>query len=97
MNNEKIIVAVETDFHVPKMNWYRRWKLKRANKRRLKNLKKHGIVELIEHEEDYVKYNAENGWGNTADARETLVSIMAWVSDTRYAGEIPIECIWIAW
>lgn len=46
MNNEKIIVAVETGFHVPKMNWYRRWKLKRANKRRLKNLKKHGIISL---------------------------------------------------
>lgn len=58
---------------------------------------KHGIVELIEHEENYVKYEAENGWGNTADARKVLVSIMAWVSDTRDAGKIPIECIWIAW
>lgn len=47
MKNEKIIVAVETDFHVPKMNWYRRWKLKLANKRRLKNLKKYGVNYVV--------------------------------------------------
>ena len=51
MKDEKIIVAVETDFHMPKMNWYRRWKLKRANKRRLKNLKKYGIDYVIKGDE----------------------------------------------
>ena len=59
----------------------------------------HGAVELISHRSKYEKYNSPNGWGTVDNAISALQSIMGWVSDLKdsWNGDIPLECIYMAW
>lgn len=55
----------------------------------------HGITELIYNEKKYLKYNSPNGWGDTKDALETLVSLNKCIFEQ--AEEIPLGCLYMAW
>ena len=57
---------------------------------------KHGIIELETNEEKYKKYNAKNGWGNTQNALESLVSLDRCIEDFVKDG-IPAECLYVRW
>lgn len=61
----------------------------------------HGINELRYNEKEYVKYNAENGWGTTSSALKALQSLEECIRQNITSGwrwqEIPAEHLWVAW
>lgn len=60
----------------------------------IKNIEK-GIYELRTNEDEYKKYNAENGWGTTRTAIEALESLRECIYE--YAETIPIKHLWVSW
>lgn len=54
-----------------------------------------GISELICNEKEYLKYNSPNGWGDTKEALESLVSLKRCIFEQ--AEEIPLGCLYMAW
>ena len=49
-----------------------------------------GINNLREHEHEYEKYNAPNGWGTTRSALEALISLKECIDEI----EDPYQCGW---
>ena len=54
-----------------------------------------GISELTCNEKEYLKYNSPNGWGDTKEALEALISLRECIFEQ--AEEIPLECLYMAW
>lgn len=60
----------------------------------------HGIQELATHPKKYAKYNASNGWGTVADAKECLESVSEKIAEIIRGdtwSEIPLEHLWMRW
>lgn len=59
----------------------------------------HGLKEITDHEDRYLKYNPPNGWGDTGTVKRTLQSILDWVEEREHGwnGGIPLECIYMRW
>lgn len=55
----------------------------------------HGIRELTLHEDEYIQYNADNGWGTTETALRDLKSLRDCIYET--AELVPIEHLYMRW
>ena len=62
---------------------------------------RHGIEELSKHEQNYIKYNSPNGWGNTESALQALKSLEECIESQTGNGwswnNIPPDCLYVAW
>lgn len=63
-----------------------------------------GIINLIEHKEEYEKYNATNGWGTTSSALEALQSLKECIDDIEDPNgwgsgwnTFPKDVLYVAW
>jgi len=56
---------------------------------------KHGVDELENYPENYIQYNALNGWGTVETALRVLRSL--WECIQEQAEEIPMDCLWVRW
>lgn len=55
-----------------------------------------GVRELHVNEDDYRRYEDENGWETVGDARDALESLRDCIYETaRY--HVPIEHLWVRW
>lgn len=62
---------------------------------------KKGISELIVNEEEYLQYNAPNGWGDTQSALRTLQSLLQCIQENSKEGgsftDVPLDHLWVKW
>lgn len=55
----------------------------------------HGIKELKDNRNKYIKYNPKNGWGNIDGAIDVLESLRTCIYEQ--AEDIPIDCLYMCW
>lgn len=59
-----------------------------------------GLHELRFNPAKYRQYEPDNGWGTIGSAIEALQSILTWCADEwrrGWNGDIPLDCIYMAW
>lgn len=84
------------DMFVACMNWdYDQGKYYRCSEV-IKRVK-HGISNLAYHREEFIQYNAPNGWGTIDDAFDCLSSLKTSIYNVSEEYDLPLEHLYMRW